>query len=333
MFIFLYSKISFYLSRLNRTKILNLLLVKSSYYLSILTNNYFLWGNPAFISIEPTNVCNLKCPECPTGGGFSTVNKGFATSELISTLIPNIRKSIVHVNLFFQGEPFLNKSVIDFAKILSPFTFITVSTNGHFIDKENAGDIINAGFYKIIVSLDGINQEQYSKYRIGGEFKKVIEAVESLVSAKKRNNSAFPIIELQCLLFKQTESDKGKFQLLAKNLKVDSLQFKTAQFYNSENAREMMPSSANSRYLFENDAVIINHRVRNRCWRLWSSSVITWNGDVVPCCFDKDKKYIQGNVFSTQLFEVWKHPMYAGFRAKVLHNRKTVDICNNCSEK
>ena len=114
MFINLFSTLSFYLSRLSSKKILNLVFIKVSFHLSILTKKHILWGKPAFISIEPTNVCNLKCPECPTGGGFSNVNKGFASNELITALIPSIKESVLHVNMFFQGEPFLNKSFVDF---------------------------------------------------------------------------------------------------------------------------------------------------------------------------------------------------------------------------
>jgi len=333
MFKYQFLKISFYLTRLRFRKIVNLLLLKISFRLSIIVKKPILWGTPAFLSIEPTNVCNLHCPECPTGGGFSNVNKGFASQALIDTILPSIKKSILHVNLFFQGEPFLNKSVVDYAKQMSPFTFITVSTNGHFITNENAKDVINAGFYKIIISLDGINQEQYSKYRKGGEFQKVIDAINSLVIAKEQLKSPFPIIEVQCLLFKHTESIKDQFESLAKKLKVDSLQFKTAQFYNEENAKELMPSIENSRYTVENDTIVINHKIKNRCWRLWSSTVITWNGDIVPCCFDKDKKYVQGNVFSTQLFDVWKHLTYQNFRKQILTQRKAIEMCNNCSEK
>ena len=333
MFKYQISKYSFYLSRLRWSKFINLVAVKLSFHLSILTKKHLLWGKPAFISIEPTNVCNLKCPECPTGGGFSNVNKGFATNALIESLLPSIKKSILHVNLFFQGEPFLNRSLVDFTNKISPYTFITISTNGHFIDRENAKNIINAGFYKIIVSLDGINQEQYAKYRKGGEFDKVIEAVKSMVDAKKESKKAFPIIQLQCLLFKHTESDKTKFQELAKELKADRLVFKTAQFYHEETAKEMMPSTDNSRYIVDKGAIKINHEVKNSCWRSWSGNVITWNGDVVPCCFDKDKQYVIGNVFSTQLFDLWKHPLNINFRRKILRERNKIQMCNNCSEK
>jgi radical SAM protein with 4Fe4S-binding SPASM domain len=292
-----------------------------------------MWGNPAFLSIEPTNICNLKCPECPTGGGFSNVKKGYATPELITKLLPSVKESILHINMFFQGEPFLNNSVLEYTRKLSPYTFITVSTNGHFITLKNAKEIIDAGFYKIIVSLDGINQEQYAKYRKGGDFNKVIDSVKLLVSAKKKCKTAFPIIQLQCLLFNYTETIKDKFKSLAKELDVDTVVFKTAQFYNEDNAKAMLPSDSNSRYVIKNDKVEINHEVENRCWRMWNGAVITWNGDVVPCCFDKDKKFVHGNVFATQLFAVWKHPLYVNFRSKILLDRKGIEMCNNCSEK
>src|ERR1035437_1193940 len=333
MFKYLYSRFSFYLKRLSLKKVINLLILKISFHLSIWRKKPIMWGKPAFLSIEPTNICNLKCPECPTGGGFSNVKKGYATPELITKLLPSGKESILHINMFFQGEPFLNNSVLEYTRKLSPYTFITVSTNGHFITLKNAKEIIDAGFYKIIVSLDGINQEQYAKYRKGGDFNKVIDSVKLLVSAKKKCKTAFPIIQLQCLLFNYTETIKDKFKSLAKELDVDTVVFKTAQFYNEDNAKAMLPSDSNSRYVIKNDKVEINHEVENRCWRMWNGAVITWNGDVVPCCFDNDKKFVHGNVFATQLFAVWKHPLYVNFRSKILLDRKGIEMCHNCSEK
>jgi radical SAM protein with 4Fe4S-binding SPASM domain len=70
----------------------------------------------------------------------------------------------------------------------------------------------------------------------------------------------------------------------------------------------------------------------NHCWRLWHSTVITWDGLVVPCCFDKDAKHQLGDLKSTSFKELWQSDAYNNFRASVLRSRSEIDICKNCTE-
>ena len=330
MFRYSFSYIKFYFERISLFKIVNLLKLSIAYSVSVIIRKPIMWGKPAFLSIEPTNICNLHCPECPTGGGFSNVSKGYMSVDVVDALLPIIKLSVQHVNLFFQGEPFLNKELPEIIKKISHYSLVTISTNGHFISNENVSEIVNSGLFKIIVSVDGIDQEQYSRYRVGGDFQKVIDSIKLLKQAK--GDKFFPIIEMQCLIFNYTETVKSEYLSLAQNLGVDSVQFKTAQFYNKEEALKYMPSDEYSRYVVENDKLKIKNKLRNRCWRMWSGSVITWNGDVVPCCFDKDKTFVLGNVLSTQLFEIWGHLIYRKFRAAIFRNRKKISMCNNCTE-
>ena len=70
----------------------------------------------------------------------------------------------------------------------------------------------------------------------------------------------------------------------------------------------------------------------NECWRMWSSCVITWDGKVVPCCFDKDATHQLGDIAETPLQQVWNSNGYDGFRKALLTNRQEIDICQNCTE-
>ena len=56
-----------YLRKLSLKKLINYLKLLISYYISYLTKKPVHWGMPVTISIEPTNLCNLGCKECPTG--------------------------------------------------------------------------------------------------------------------------------------------------------------------------------------------------------------------------------------------------------------------------
>ena len=76
----------------------------------------------------------------------------------------------------------------------------------------------------------------------------------------------------------------------------------------------------------------IKNPLDNQCWKMWHSCVITWDGEVVPCCFDKDAKYSMGNAFETDLKDIWYNENYHDFRKNLLNSRSKIDICKNCSE-
>lgn len=288
---------------------------------------------PAFISIEPTNICNLHCPECPTGNKSSIVPKGKMEFELCKKIIPQIKKHVIFTNLYFQGEPFVNDNMIDIIKLAHSERILTsISSNAHFITKDNADEIVKSGLTKIIISLDGHNQRTYEKYRRNGQFPKVIEGLAAIRDAKMKLHSSLPLVELQCLLFNHTEINTKKIQAIGKRYKVDIIKFKTAQFYDSQNI-EMLPSDKNSRYDVDgNGELSIKKDLKNKCWKMWSSSIIAWNGNVVPCCFDKNHIFTFGNVQSQPFEEIWHSAKYQNFRKHIHTNRREIKMCQNCSE-
>jgi radical SAM protein with 4Fe4S-binding SPASM domain len=70
----------------------------------------------------------------------------------------------------------------------------------------------------------------------------------------------------------------------------------------------------------------------NHCWKLWHANVITWDGIVVPCCFDKDATHQLGHLKNKSFTEVWDSKEYHAFRKNLMTSRKSIDICANCSE-
>jgi radical SAM protein with 4Fe4S-binding SPASM domain len=82
----------------------------------------------------------------------------------------------------------------------------------------------------------------------------------------------------------------------------------------------------------ENGKYIIKSSFPDHCWRMWSAAVITWDGRVVPCCFDKDAKYQLGSMEDKGFKDVWKGEAYTSFRQALFSGRKEIDICLNCTE-
>lgn len=290
---------------------------------------------PVSASIESTTSCNLKCPECPSGLRKFSRPTGTIDLEHFRKYIDPISKNLSYLMIYFQGEPYMNKAFFDLVRYAkSKNIFTATSTNGHFLDVENARQTIESGLDRLIISLDGTDQENYETYRRGGDFEKVIAGIKTLVEYKKKLKSKKPFIILQFLVLKNNENKLAEIAELSKQLEVDKLELKTAQFYNFEKGNPLMPSNTEySRYTKNADGTYsLKKKIKNRCLRMWQSLVITWDGKVVPCCFDKDATHQLGDLNTTSLKEILEGNDYKAFRTKVFSNRKEIDICCNCSE-
>ena len=322
-------------STLTFRKIWNFLVLIHSYWLSVLLKKAIHKGNPAFLTIEPTNHCNLKCPECPSGMNILTRPKGNIDDNLFEKIISESYKDLIYLNFYFQGEPFLNEDVFGMIKTARKKNiFIEVSTNGHFLDDENCKKIIESGLNSLIISLDGLDKETYEKYRSGGDFTEVVKGIKNLVSWKNKLKSKTPFLKWQFLALKQNEHQIERLKLESRKLKVDELIIKTAQVYDFENAQNILPVNQKySRYKIDaNGKLVLKKKLTNRCFKIWTSGVVTWDGNIVACCFDKDAKYKFGNLKKTSFITAWNRRQYNEFRNRLLKNRKDIDICRNCSE-
>jgi radical SAM protein with 4Fe4S-binding SPASM domain len=292
-------------------------------------------GNPFSLSIEPTTACNLGCPECPSGLKQFTRPTGKLDLELHKEMLSQVKKSVFYINYYFQGEPFLHPQFLDLIREAKKAKIYTAtSTNAHFISKEKAEEIVKSGLDRLIISIDGMTQATYEQYRVHGQLEKVIEGSKYLVEAKKELKSKTPHLIFQFLAVKPNEHEIPAVFSLANELEIDEVRIKTAQFYNYEDGNALMPTNEKySRYKRTSSGkYMLKGDPGNHCWRMWSGSVLTWDGKVVPCCFDKDAQHSMGSLEKQSFQEIWRTEKYRNFRQAILSNRKEIDICSNCSE-
>ncbi len=313
---------------------INAIKIISSFYLSKITGRPFVWGMPVSYSIEPTNYCNLKCPECPSGLGTLTRPIGLLQFDAFKKMIDEIKNTGFYVQLFFQGEPYINKQLplmIDYAKKSN--VYISVSSNGHYVSEKTVDNVLSHPPDKFIFSIDGLDEKSYQNYRIGGTFQQADSGLRLLINERNKRKQKHPYIELQFIVMKQNEHQIDDVMKYSKETGVDKITLKTMQVSSYENAEKFLPSNEKfRRYLLKNGEVKIKNKLKNHCFALWRTSVITWDGKVVPCCFDKDAEHNMGNLNGVSFKEIWYSDKYNSFRAKILSNRKGVDMCNNCTE-
>ncbi|MEO1448656.1 MAG: radical SAM/SPASM domain-containing protein [Bacteroidota bacterium] len=290
---------------------------------------------PVKVGFEPTTFCNLRCPECPSGLRSFTRPTGMAQQALFQQVMDEVGPDLMFLLLYFQGEPFLNPGFLDMvAYAHQQGIYTATSTNGHYLTPAKARETVESGLSEVLVSIDGTTQETYSSYRVGGNLEKVKEGVRNLVAARKAARSLHPFIFIQFLVVQPNEHQIEDVKKLGEALGVDHVAFKTAQIYDFAQGNPLIPQNDRySRYRQNADGTyVIKNRLENQCWKLWQGAEITWDGKVLPCCFDKDAQYEMGSLATHSFRDIWFSDPYQAFRQQLLQSRQTIDICQNCSE-
>ena len=324
-----------FIGKFSLRKLCNVAKVWSSFILSTKLGKPIQWGVPFNISIEPTTTCNLGCPECPSGLKSFTRDTGTLDILFYKRLLNEVHKDLLYLYFYFQGEPYLHPQFLQLVQSAASKGIYTVtSTNAHFLTPRKAKETVESGLDRILISIDGVTQESYESYRIGGKLEKVIEGTKNLVEAKKDLKSSTPHIIIQFLVVKPNEHEIPQILALGEELGVDEVKLKTAQIYDYQNGSDLIPTiDKYSRYRKKADgSYAIKNEMANKCWKLWHSCVVTWDGKVVPCCFDKDAKYTMGNLKEQSLRSIWANSSYENFRKQLVDDRKSIDICTNCTE-
>lgn len=292
-------------------------------------------GLPTSLSIEPTTACNLRCPECPSGLRSFTRPTGKIDEALFHKVIDEIGDTLFYLIFYFQGEPFLHPSLLQMIQYAAHKNIYTAtSTNAHFLTDDMARRTVESGLSRLIISIDGATQETYEAYRKTGQLEKVLEGTRNILKWKKHLRSRTPNVVWQFLVVKPNEHEIPAIQKMAREYGVDRIAFKTAQIYDYEHGNPLIPTiDRYSRYARQPDGSYqLKNAIANECWKMWHSCVMTWDGRIVPCCFDKDAHHELGSVQECDFKTIWNAPDYTRFRNTLLQSRDQIEMCKNCTE-
>lgn len=255
--------------------------------------------------------------------------------ETLKSLMDELGPWLVYANLYFQGEPYLHPAMDSLvAECKSHGVYTSTSTNAHFLRAERAEAIVESGLDRLIVSIDGASQGTYAQYRIGGQLTKVLEGTENVMEAKRRVRSGGPHVVWQFLVVGPNEHELPEIEKMARRAGVDELVIKTAQIDAPRDGHPLLTRAPQlRRYDRHPDGTWhLRNSLADKCWRMWQGAVVTWDGRVVPCCFDKDADHLMGQLETNTFKEIWHNEAYEAFRSQILTARADIPMCRNCSE-
>jgi len=327
------------ISRLIRSlsvrRLYNLLLTGSSFLLSAALKKNILWGKPSILTIEPTNLCNLRCPLCTTGNGEMTRVRGHMSVETFQRIMDKMGRDIFFLLLYHQGEPYLNTHFLEFVRLAKKKNiYCTTSSNGHYFDDDTIRATIESGLDSMIVSIDGVSRKSYEKYRVKGDLQKVINGSRRFMEIRKEMGKKTPLIAWQCLVMKHNEHEIPEIKRLAKKTGVDRLLIKNIEVRSEEEAAEWLPQNEKyRRYEFDGNHLKVKNSEKQSCPRPWLSTLINWDGSMTPCCFDKNGHYDMGNINQVaDLDALWRGEKFKQFRMRLATDRKSIEMCRNCNQ-
>ena len=323
-----------YLCFINILKVNNFIKNIISYILSRLTKKVYVYGKPSFTSFELSSRCNLNCPQCDVGNRLTNRKNNFLNYNQYCSIMDEIGTTLLDAIFYFQGEPLLNKNFSKYISYAKQYNIYTItSTNAQLIDKDLAIEIVKSGLDRIIISIDGTTQEVYEKYRKGGLLSKSIETIKFLKEAKTELKSKTPCIEAQFIVFRFNEHQIDEFKHLAREWGANKISIKSAQIHSPNENSEIIPSiSKYNRYHKIYNEWKIKKDCLKACFRAWNGMVISADGNILPCCFDKQAKHSYGNIEEDSVENIWKNKKANDFRNIVLNNRSSINICTNCNE-
>lgn len=270
---------------------------------------------PYFIKIEPTNKCNLRCAGCIHAADRTEQahKHGDIDFQTFKKAIDELRRYLVKVSLYYEGEPLLHPEITDMVKYLSDRKIASVvSSNLNYLPDSLAESLVKNKLTHLIVSLDGYDQQSYESYRRGGDWDKVLANIKKLQSFKKKFKSEYPIIEAQAIRFQDSDENKlEKIRLLAEELGMDRFSVKDDLI-----SHYKQPAPKNK-----------------RCFWLYSSLSVKYDGIVQPCCFFyEDTKNDFANILEVSNIKyIWNNGKFVSARKYFKDGEKTEDLrCHNC---
>lgn len=279
---------------------------------------------PSWVTVEPTNLCNLHCEFC----SWDKLKrpKGFLSYERFCYLIEQI-PTLKRIALFFMGEPFLNTEIFDMISYVERRGIeVTISTNSTLLSKL-AYKIVESGLSNLEVCLDGLTQDTLGKYRKGANYSNVALGIKTLCRLRETK----PKVILRFLVFRHNEPQVEGVVRLAKDLGVALLRLGLPLLdFNSPCVDLGLVEewcAKNPEYRRYDERGCLKNQLKN-CPSVWTPT-ITWDGHVLPCCIDVDAKYRLGNVFEQSFKEIYWSDRYSKIR-KLMWTKK-LPLCKECT--
>jgi len=243
----------------------------------------------------------------------------------------SVGKQVNTLFLYYMGEPFLNRDTYDMiASAEKRGLYVSVCTNGEHVDVDALAE---SGVSEVSFQISGLSPETHGVYRVNGDLWKTLNNMSRLASLKKKRHLQTKIT----VGFIVMKHNKHEIPLLDRlvDLGADNVQMVAPCVRTIEQGKMFLPTGDKYWYYdraeFDRGVLTPRNKPHNRCWWIYYSTVVNWNGDVVPCCRDAQGDHVMGNALEQDFREIWNGDNYRRFRARIATKQDETELCRLCS--
>ena len=296
-------------------------------------------GKPYIIFVDPINVCNLRCPLCPTGNNTLKRQQGKMSLEHYEHVIDEVAPWALEVSLYNWGEPLLHPQIFEMVRYAHDKRLATnMSSNFNRVSPSDIDGLINSGLDHLCLSIDGATQESYATYRVKGDLELVLENTRALVRRRRELGKHYPVIEWQFIVMKHNEHEMEQARQLSKEVGADLIRFIPVGLpFNAPNKQELAKqwygSDPNYRYWDPDAPDFFDQAIQKPggCYYLYRSMTVNPGGGVAPCCIVDNEKMDFGNLTNETLDEMWNNEQYQSARAEFSSHAPSNGVATVCT--
>jgi len=266
------------------------------------------------LTIEPNNICNLKCIMCP----YKKMKRKKETMSmnLFKRIIDEAKQlGCVDVHLTQYNEPFTDKHIFDRVAYIKKRGMTSwFYSNGTILNKTVREKILENPPDLIRFSVDGSNKKTFESIRVGANYEKVVENIKNLFTERNEKKKKLPVIEVFFTILEQNKKECKDFLKIWKN--------------NCDFASLYPADSRESK-----DFVNIDYKGLKSypCFNPKRVLVLS-NGKVVLCCVDIDGKVVLGDLKKQSLKEIFNSERFKDIFNSQIKRKCSIDMCKNCSK-
>jgi radical SAM protein with 4Fe4S-binding SPASM domain len=298
-----------------------------------------LAGKPVFAepifaidNIELTNRCPMRCIMCPRTEHMTRA-QGYMSFAVFSRVIDEF----VAVNpeaartrgafLHHFGESLMHPEVGRFIRYAEEHGVrVKLSVNPLAMKDRVIDSLIESPPSYLMIALDGHDDASFERIRgVRNAYDFSVERLHSYL-ARKVAAKVPTFVELGMIDFVENADSLHLLRDRWNGIEgIDSVTAKrfTAWDGSAEEINAYAPEPMTNEQARKHSPV-------PSCHLPWETVSITWDGAVVPCCYDYDRKMVLGNVMHQTLTEIWNGEPMRALRAEFRSNAVENPLCRQC---
>ena len=263
------------------------------------------------ITIEPYNVCNMRCVMCP----YSKMKrkKELMSVELFNRIVSEAKElGFTTVTMQMYSEPLLDPHLIKRIKFVKSLGMKAgFFTNAMLLDGNMVDKLLDSGLDFIKFSVDAGSKEDYDKIRIGGDWERVKNNIISFYKKRQARGAINPRITVFMIKQKSNEKNIASHRTFWSEW-ADDVNISAVDNRAEDNPREL-------------------HGIAYPCFEPNHPTVLS-NGKLVMCCLDYEGEMVLGDMKRQSLKQIMESEKYR--RVMDLHisfRGDRIKMCKKCT--